>query len=276
MMKSYLKTKDHAVSQEEFELRHDSDLDMLITIPQPKQLAKYYESGDYISHTDSRKSFVDKIYQNVKKYSLSNKLKLISRYHNNEKTLLDFGAGTGDFLATAKAKGWQVVGVEPNDGARLKSTEKGITLLEDISQAKEKKFQVITLWHVLEHLPDLEIRIKQLTDNLENSGTLILAVPNFKSYDAKYYKEYWAAYDVPRHLWHFSKTAIEKLFEPHAMKLIATKPMIFDSFYVSLLSEKYKTGKQNFLKAMWIGLRSNINAWQTKEYSSHIYILRKA
>ena len=275
-MKSYLKTKDHSVSGEDFELRYDAELDMLITHPQPEQLGKYYESDAYISHTDASKSVVDRLYQTVKKYSLSKKVKLISKYAKDKKTVLDFGAGTGDFLATAKESGWQVTGVEPNIGARSKSTKKGIALSEDISQIGNQKFQIISLWHVLEHLPNVEQHIESLIEKLEEEGTLIIAVPNFKSYDAQHYKEFWAAYDVPRHLWHFSKNAIEKLFQRHGMKLVATQPMRFDAFYVSLLSEKYKTGQEGFIKAMLIGLISNIKAWRSKEYSSHIYILQKA
>ncbi len=274
-MKLYLKTKDHSVSGEDFELRHDPDLDMLITYPQPEELVKYYESEAYISHTDANKSVVDKVYQAVKKYSIAKKIRLISSYANGKKKVLDFGAGTGDFLQEARKKGWTITGVEPNPGAREKSTAKGIHLYKNLSEIKSEKFQIITLWHVLEHLPNLEDQIKMLTEILEQEGTLIIAVPNFKSYDAKYYREHWAAYDVPRHVWHFSKTAIEKLFKPHGMRLVRTKPMVFDSFYVSLLSEKYKTGKQNYCRAFYRGLRSNMGAWSSKEYSSHIYLLQK-
>ncbi|QCX01880.1 class I SAM-dependent methyltransferase [Aggregatimonas sangjinii] len=275
-MKSYLKTKDHSVSGEHFELLFDADLELLVTHPQPKDLGKYYESESYISHTDSSTSLIDKIYQIVKRYSLSKKGRLISQYAKNEKTLLDFGAGTGDFLLTAKNENWTVTGVEPHIGARAKSSEKGIALLEDISEIKSGKFEVITLWHVLEHLPDLNKQIEALVGKLEQEGTLIIAVPNFKSHDARHYKNFWAAYDVPRHLWHFSKKAIEKLFEPHDMKIIAVRPMLFDAFYVSLLSEKYKTGRQNYLKAFYRGLFSNMKAMRSKEHSSLIYILQKA
>ncbi|GAW89335.1 class I SAM-dependent methyltransferase [Flavobacterium psychrophilum] len=132
------------------------------------------------------------------------------------------------------------------------------------------------MWHVLEHVPDLENQIKLLKRLLKPNGTIIIAVPNYKSFDAKYYGEFWAAYDVPRHLWHFSKTAIEKLFANENMKLIKILPMIFDSFYVSLLSEKYKNGKMNFIKAFYIGLKSNMKAKRNLEYSSHIYVIKNS
>jgi 2-polyprenyl-3-methyl-5-hydroxy-6-metoxy-1,4-benzoquinol methylase len=275
-MKPYLKTKDFSVSQEIFELRHDEMLDMLVTHPQPQSLERYYESDDYISHTDSSKSIAEKLYQIVKRFSIRQKTKLIERYAGRTKTLLDIGAGTGDFMLAAKIRSWQVDGVEPNYDARMRAVEKGIGLMDRMEALPGKKYNIITLWHVLEHLPDLENQIIKLAWHLEEEGTLIIAVPNFKSYDAAYYKEFWAAYDVPRHLWHFSKLSIEKLFSKHGMKLIKTKPMIFDSFYVALLSEKYKFGKQNFLKAFCLGLWSNIKALNTKQYSSVIYILKKA
>lgn len=274
-MKSYLKTKDHSITGEHFELLIDTDLELLVTHPQPQDLGKYYESESYISHTDSRTSLIDKIYQIVKRYSLSKKVRLISQYAEKEKTLLDFGAGTGDFLLTAKNENWTVTGVEPHMGARTKSFEKGIELFEHLSEIRTGKFQVITLWHVLEHLPNLNNQIEALLQKLEQEGTLIIAVPNFKSHDAQHYKNFWAAYDVPRHLWHFSKTAIEKLFEPYGMKIIAVRPMLFDAFYVSLLSEKYKTGRQNYLRAFYRGLLSNMKAMRTKDYSSLVYILQR-
>lgn len=275
-MKPYLKTKDFSVTKESFELLHDKSLDMLVTKPQPENLDKYYQSESYISHTDADKTFTDKIYQAVKKFSLGKKVNLINGYAKTEKTLLDVGAGTGDFLITALNKNWNVDGVEPNHDAQIKAGEKGIEVFSDLDAVSNKKYQVITLWHVLEHLLNLETQIAKLVSLLDDNGTLIIAVPNFKSYDAKYYKTFWAAFDVPRHLWHFSHTAIEKLFLKHKMKVVKTKPMVFDAFYVSLLSEKYKSGKQHFIKAFFVGLWSNINALFTKEYSSRIYILKKA
>ena len=275
-MKVYLETKDYTLTGESFKLVHDPVLDMLVTEPQPVNLGKYYESEDYISHTDARKSLVDKMYHTVKGYNLKGKLSLIDSYAT-DKRLLDVGAGTGDFLLGAKNCGWEVLGIEPNDMARLKAKDKGVLLMEDLDAIPTgQKFEMITLWHVLEHLPDLESQIAKLVGLLTENGTLVVAVPNFKSYDATYYKEYWAAFDVPRHLWHFSKKSIQNIFAKHEMKVVSTKPMIFDAFYVALLSEKYKNGKQNFVRAFWIGLMSNIRALGSKEYSSLIYVIKKS
>lgn len=280
----YLTCKDNTVSNKNFDLVYHNDLDMLETFPQPKaeELSGYYESDDYISHTDSKETAIDKVYQIVKKHALANKLKLINSFEFSEKNLLDVGCGTGDFLLVCKNNGWKVAGVEPNAKAKITAEKKlkattDSEIYTEINQLNdEAQFDVITLWHVLEHVPNLEVYISALKKLLKPNGVLIVAVPNFKSYDAKYYKQFWAAFDVPRHLWHFSKKSIELLFAKHEMKVVKILPMWFDSFYVSLLSEKYKNGKGNFLKAFYIGLRSNIKAIATKEHSSLIYLLKNA
>lgn len=272
----YIKVQDYSVSNENFELLLDSDLELLKTHPQPalENLGSYYESADYISHTDSKRSLFEKMYHWVKSYSLKKKVRIINSYHNQKGSLLDIGAGTGDFLVTAKSAGWQTTGVEPNENAKKLAISKGISFENSIESIENQQFNVITMWHVLEHVPDVEYQIKQLKRLLKPNGTIIIAVPNYKSFDAQHYGKFWAAYDVPRHLWHFSKTSIEKLVSRENMKLVKILPMIFDSFYVSLLSEKYKTGKMNFIKAFWIGLRSNLKANSSKEYSSHIYVIK--
>jgi len=275
-MNSYLKTKDHSVTGEEFELVYHREIDMLITKPQPPDLDKYYQSDKYITHTDSSRSLIDKIYQGVKKISLILKLRLIDQYAQDDKSLLDVGAGTGDFLLAASHKGWVVAGVEPNWSARGKASEKEINLSADLESVMHRKYKIITLWHVLEHLPDLENQILKMMSMLEEEGTMVVAVPNFKSHDANFYKEFWAAYDVPRHLWHFSRESIAKLFSKYGMEVVDTKPLFFDSFYVSFLSEKYKGGRLGFIKGFFRGLFSTFAAFFTKEYSSLIYIIKKS
>ena len=274
--KHFLTVKDYSVSQETFDLYHDEILDMLITHPQPsmEDLGKYYESEDYISHTDSKRSLFEKLYHFIKNFALKNKLNLINSLQSNKGRILDIGAGTGDFLSVAKSNGWQTTGVEPSDRAKTIAINKGVSFVEQTSELENNSFDVISMWHVLEHVPDLDKQIKELKRLLKPKGSLIIAVPNFKSFDAKHYGKFWAAYDVPIHFWHFSKTAIKLLFEKEEMKLEKILPMKFDSFYVSLLSEKYKSGKMNFIKAFFIGLQSNWKANQHFEYSSHIYILK--
>ncbi len=275
--KKHLKIKDYLVSGEEFTLVENEFGDLLQTKPVPEieKLPEYYKSEKYISHTDTKKSFTEKVYHFVKGIALKQKVSLISSLNKGSGKLLDIGSGTGDFLVTAKENNWDVFGIEPNQDARILSEKKGVKVLKDLNEVSETNFDVITLWHVLEHVPDLENYIQQISSRLKPTGTLIVAVPNFKSKDAKHYNEFWAAYDVPRHLWHFSKTGIERLFSKHDFQLIKTKPMWFDAFYVSLLSEKYKTGKSNWVKAIFMGLYSNFSGLSTKEYSSHIYIIKK-
>ena len=272
----FLTVKDYSVSRETFDLVYDQQLDMLITTPQPslENLGKYYESVDYISHTDSKRSLFEKAYHFVKTIALKNKLNLINSLQLDKGSILDIGAGTGDFLSVAKNNGWHTIGVEPSEKAKAIAKKKGVSFVEHTSELGDHSFDVISMWHVLEHVPNLENQIKELKRLLKPSGTLLIAVPNFKSFDAKHYGKFWAAYDVPIHFWHFSKTAVKILFEKETMKLVKVLPMKFDSFYVSLLSEKYKTGKMNYVKAFFIGLRSNFKAKQNLEYSSHIYILK--
>jgi SAM-dependent methyltransferase len=270
----YLNCKDHLVSGEEFRLVMRSDFEILQTLPVPKDLSIYYDSENYISHTDSKKSFIDKIYRGVKRYMLAEKLKWISQVSSGEK-ILDIGAGTGDFLIAAKNKNFKISGIEPNAGARKLALEKGIKLQPDLSSFKGNSFNVISMWHVLEHVPDLDFQLNQLYRLLEPNGIVVIAVPNFKSFDAKYYKENWAAYDVPRHLWHFSQNGISELFKKYNFRKLQTKPLFFDSFYVSLLSEKNKKGNVSLIKAFNIGLKSNIKAQNTSEYSSLVYFFQK-
>ncbi len=271
-----LTCKDYTVSEEYFQLKYWDEYDMLVTYPQPKldELDSYYESEDYISHTDSKATLVDKIYQSVKRIMLNKKLEIVSSFNQNKGSLLDVGAGTGDFLNAAKNDGWSISGVEPNSKARSLANQKSILLVEDINQLPTQKYDVITLWHVLEHVPNLFEYIETLKSLLKENGILIIAVPNYKSYDATYYKEFWAAYDVPRHLWHFSSKGIKKLFAQFNFKLENTLPMTYDAYYVSLLSEKYKNSSFQKLKALKTGFLSNLKAKHSGEYSSLIYCFK--
>jgi len=265
---------DYTVSKESYELLMNPTYQMMVTLPVPSDLDNYYKSEDYISHSNANKSVFDKLYQGVRKYTLQKKLTLINSFDAPDKKLLDIGAGTGDFLATCKNKGWNVFGVEPSKEARIISESNGVKSVTDLTLLKEENFDVITLWHVLEHVENLLEYIEILKSKLKPKGVLIIAVPNYNSFDANYYKEYWAAFDVPRHLWHFSQESIRKLFSQVFMKVEKTIPMKFDSYYVSMLSEKYKSGRNKFLKAFYIGFLSNLKAKTTSEYSSLIYVIK--
>jgi 2-polyprenyl-3-methyl-5-hydroxy-6-metoxy-1,4-benzoquinol methylase len=272
-MEHFLDTKDFLVSGERFALMRDPVADLLMTRPRPDDLDAYYQSEDYLSHNDTAKGILAMAYRAVKKINIDWKLRLIDEYAGEHKSLFDFGAGTGDLLQAAQEKGYRVAGVEPNAQARNRAGEKGISLYDALPA--DKKFQIITLWHVLEHLPDPERELNKMKDLLHDNGTLFIAVPNFNSYDARYYGEFWAAYDVPRHLWHFSKKAMRLLLEKLDLEIVAIKPMRFDAYYISLLSEKYKTGSDRYFKAAYHGWKSNRKGNKNGEHSSLLFIIQK-
>ena len=269
-----LNCKDTTVSGDCFKVMMNKEYEMLVTFPVPADLGNYYKSETYISHTDSKKTFFDKIYQAVKNHTLKQKLMLLNSFKNEGKSVLDFGAGTGDFLKVCKNNSWAVLGIEPSEDARENAAKKGIHLKESLLDITNQKFDKITLWHVLEHVENLKSTIETLKRLLKPGGRIIVAVPNYKSYDATFYEEHWAGYDVPRHLWHFSQKAIHKLFSEVEMVVDKILPMKFDSYYVSLLSEKNKSGKSNPINAFYRGFLSNRKARSTTEYSSLIYVLK--
>ena len=268
-----LECKDYLVSGETFSLLHNAEYNILYTSPVPENISKYYESEDYISHSKEKKGFITFLYNSVRNISLKKKEILISSF-GLEKKVLDVGSGTGSFLSYCKTKGWKTFGVEPSKKARVIAKEAEIDLVKELNDIKETNFSIITLWHVLEHIPNLSETIQILKSKLSKNGRLIIAVPNFESYDAKTYKQFWAAYDVPRHIWHFSKKSISKIFERFNMDVEKIEPMKYDSFYVSLLSEKHKTGKNKFFKAFLNGFRSNYKAKKENNYSSLIYCIK--
>ena len=272
-----MKIIDYSISKEVFSIVYDKEIEGYRTSPTPDNLDFYYQSDDYISHTDANRTFFEKVYQVVKDQNLKYKKRLVNQYSLNKHSILDYGCGTGDFLLQMQKSNWNVSGIEPNLKAIKLAKQKGISIL-DFEELKKSssKFNVLTLWHVLEHLPDLNNKFRLFSDLLDQQGVLIIAVPNFKSWDAFHYKKFWAGYDVPRHLWHFSKKSIKLLAKKHNFELLDTHPMYFDSVYVSILSEKYKNASFSFLKGALKGIYSNLHAFfKTNEYSSQIYVLKK-
>jgi 2-polyprenyl-3-methyl-5-hydroxy-6-metoxy-1,4-benzoquinol methylase len=269
--------KDNMITKEDFRIVSCKSCGFHFSNPIPSidDIGRYYKSEEYISHSSSKKGFINSIYNRVRNYTLKQKVKLVSEFSTG-KNLLDVGSGTGHFLYQAKLGGFSVQGLEPDSDA-VSFAKQNFSLdldpLASLYTIEANSIDVITMWHVLEHVYNLEKDFSQLVHVLKPNACLIIAVPNMESYDAKYYKELWAAYDVPRHLYHFRKKDISYLAEKHNCKLVDVKPMKFDSFYVSMLSEKYKGG--NILKAFLVGLKSNIHAVKGGGYSSQIYILRK-
>ena len=277
-----LKAKDQTVSSEEFEIWQCDACLLRFTqgVPDKEEIVRYYKSENYISHSDIDKGLINSLYHKVRKRTLVSKKKLIEKYTGiSNGRLLDVGCGTGSFLNTMKQAGWSVTGLEPDNAARTKAKQLydlDIQPAEMLFKEMPATFDAITLWHVLEHVHDLHEYVSQLKILLKPDGRLFIAVPNYTCYDQEIYKAFWAAYDVPRHLYHFSPDAMISLLPEHQLKLKAIKPMLFDSFYVSLLSEKYKTGKVNLVMAFMNGLVSNYKALKDKEKcSSVIYIIGK-
>ncbi len=275
----FLVCKDYTVSQESFNIVSCKSCGFKFTNPRPDNsvLGNYYKAESYVSHTNSKKGIVNKLYHAVRNYTLKSKIKLVSSYVSRG-TILDYGCGTGMFLGAIKKVGWETYGMEPDDDARTIAKENADNVFSDKDRIQtyitDKKFNAITLWHVLEHVTDMPETLSFFKNRLNKDGVLIIAVPNHISFDAQYYKEFWAAYDVPRHIHHFEAKTMTQLLDTAGFKLIETKPMKFDSFYVSMLSEKYKTGSVNLFKAFWVGLRSNLKAKDSSTYSSTIYIFR--
>ncbi|HLG39523.1 MAG TPA: class I SAM-dependent methyltransferase, partial [Chitinophagaceae bacterium] len=248
--------------------------------PDAKSISPYYKAEDYISHTNISRGFVNRAYQFVRKRTMIKKRRLIEKYTGLKKgKLLDVGSGTGSFVNEMKQNAWQVTGLEPDEDARKVAAqlyELQLTDTRELYQLESGSFDAITLWHVLEHVHDLHACMQQLKSLLRNNGKIFIAVPNYTSLDARVYGEYWAAYDVPRHLYHFSPKAMTMLVEKNGLKINRQRPMWYDSFYISFLSSKYKTGKTNWIAAFFTGLRSNFKAMSNVEKcSSVIYIIEK-
>ena len=271
---------DHSTSKEKFTIVSCETCNFTFTNPRPKDesLGGYYKSDMYISHTNNTKGLFNWMYQTVRNHAIGTKVTLLKSLKRSG-THLDIGCGTGEFLNACKNEGFSTEGIEPSELARKQAIENfnlSVNENTNLEQFQNNKFDSISMWHVLEHIPNLNGTITQFDRVLNANGKVIVAVPNHKSWDAKYYKEYWAAWDVPIHLWHFSKETIELLFNKNGFKLIKTKPMLFDSFYVSLLSEEFKTGKKKFINGFIIGIISNIIGLFTKRgCSSTIYVFEK-
>jgi 2-polyprenyl-3-methyl-5-hydroxy-6-metoxy-1,4-benzoquinol methylase len=275
-----LTVADHSVSNEKFEIWECDDCSLRFTqnVPDQNSIGRYYQSSQYISHSNTKAGIVNKLYHLVRNFTLAQKKRLIIRRTGlNKGQLLDIGAGAGTFAAYMKSVGWSVTGLEPDATTRGKALQNyGIELQspEQLFRQIPNSFNAITMWHVLEHVHDLHGYLAEMKKLLKPGGVLFIAVPNYTSNDASRYEAAWAAYDVPIHLYHFSPASMKKLLTLHGLKVRSIQPMWFDSFYVSLLSEKYKTGKQRLIPGFLNGLISNLNALSDKtRCSSLIYIV---
>ncbi|MES1197830.1 MAG: class I SAM-dependent methyltransferase [Chitinophagaceae bacterium] len=277
-----LSTTDYTVSGETFMIIECNSCTLRFTqdVPDAVSILPYYKSEDYISHTNTSRGLINRLYKFVRLRTMITKRKLVEKSTGLAKgSLLDIGSGIGTFVNEMKQHGWHTTGLEPEPEAR--ETSKKLYNLDlkataELNKLPANSFDAITLWHVLEHVHDLHDHMQQLKILLKQNGRLFIAVPNYTSKDAEIYKQFWAAYDVPRHLYHFSPGSIKKLLEKNGLKLVQCKPMWYDSFYISLLSSKNKKGKADMVAAFWNGLSSDIKALSNVEKcSSVIYIISK-
>ncbi|GAA4456596.1 class I SAM-dependent methyltransferase [Nibrella saemangeumensis] len=276
---NYITCQDYLVSNQQFQIQQCSTCTLLLTNPRPDvvSIGHYYKSQDYISHTDGNTGLIDQLYRTVRTYTLRQKVNLIDEVNKGKGSMLDVGCGTGSFLEQCQAAGWEVSGVEPDPDAQAiaeKRLQKHIK--ENVHQIEVRPpFDVITMWHVLEHIPLVNESLKQIHSLLRPGGTLIIAVPNCQSWDAEHYMKWWAAYDVPRHLYHFSPTTLRKLVEKNGFNEVGRRPMLFDSFYIAMLSTKNRDGKTNYAESVINGLKSNFHARRTGNYSSLTYVFQR-
>ena len=268
--------RDEFLTHEEFHLCECLSCGLQYTMPRPSQdkIGQYYQSDEYYSHKENKKGFIPRLYEKVKSRNLKKKYKLATG-QMKPGTLLDIGCGVGDFLHTAEAKGWQCTGIEPSEDAKAiarQRTHAELFSSEAQEQFPDDSFDLITMWHVLEHVDNLDWQVEQLQRLIKPSGRIVIAVPNYKSYDGQFYKELWAAYDVPRHLSHFNKTTITKIFKTKGLKLVKTDKLVWDAYYISYLSEQYKHHNFPLVRGCFRGFISNIKARRSGEWSSMVYV----
>lgn len=277
----FLECTDYTVSKEQFTIVQCGSCGFRFTNPRPEEskAGAYYQSDDYISHSNTSKGLINGLYQRVRKITLKKKLQLVNSVSGKSGgALLDLGCGTGEFLNTCKQNGWSVKGIEPSPNAREYATKNyGLEVQNTGAWGAfgDNAFDAVTAWHVLEHVYDLAGTIQEVKRMLNTNGVFVVALPNCSSADAEFYGKYWAAYDVPRHIWHFTPAHVKTFFEKQGFKLESVLPMPFDAYYISMLSEKYKGGNVNYGRAVVHGYFSNSNAKKTgNTYSSQVYILR--
>ena len=277
--KTYVRLKDYFLSQEEFDIIECQNCGLLFTAPRPAPdvIGKYYQSDEYYSHQENKKGFVPKVYEMVKTLNVKNKVNMALQGLTKGK-LLDIGCGVGDFLCGVKAKGWDVMGIEPSDAAKdLAEKRLGFRPLApvDSTSLEDASFDVITLWHVLEHVDDLKFQTSEIVRLLKPGGRLVIALPNYQSFDCQYFNDKWAAWDVPRHLNHFSPDTLRSIICSVGFSYIDTKKLVWDAYYISFLSERYCGRSLPLIRGAWVGLRSNCKARRSGMYSSLVYRFEK-
>ena len=280
-LKVVLPVPDHFLTKEVFQVAECPTCGYCITNPRPPQesIGRYYQSADYISHSNSKQGLQARLYQVARTWAMGTKYKLVHSYQPHGK-VLDIGCGTGEFLAHLMSRGYQVEGIEPDVKAREQAiSNHSIAVVPSLEQVPNQEYyQVITMWHVLEHVPDVRATFKKLFALLADRGIIMIAVPDRESWDNEHYGAYWAAWDVPRHLTHFRRQDIHRLLHEHGFELLATKKMWLDAFYIAMLSERYKGAgtATALIKGIGYGALSNLqSALGKRPTSSSLYVARK-
>lgn len=279
---SHLQLKDYFLTQEAFEIVECDNCHLLYTTPRPTadEIGKYYQSENYYSHQENKKGFIPRLYEAIKKVNIKHKFEIATDEFElkNDGKMLEIGSGVGDFLHYAEQQGWDCYGAEPSeDAVKILQTKTKINVVkpEQIEDFPDASFDLICMWHVLEHVADLRWQIAQLKRLLKPNGRIVIALPNYQSYDAQYYKDKWAAYDVPRHLNHFSEEFMRKELNNCGLAYIKSERLVWDSFYISYLSEQYCQHNLALLRGAWLGLLSNLKARKSGQYSSLVYVFKE-
>jgi 2-polyprenyl-3-methyl-5-hydroxy-6-metoxy-1,4-benzoquinol methylase len=273
-----LVVEDKSVSKESFAIVQCTACGFQFTNPRPDpaSIGRYYESDAYVSHNSAAAGLINQAYKVARFFTMRRKVGLLNKVAPRKGNVLDYGCGTGHFLAACQSNGWKVQGLEPNARAREEAAQRvGQPITTDnLGSFEADSFDAITLWHVLEHIHDLNDTLRQLISLLKPDGTLLIAVPNVDSPDAQHYRQDWAAYDVPRHLYHFSPKTLMQLLKKHKMVVRDTLPLTLDAYYVSMLSEKNRAERgEGLLTVLRTGYQSNSQAARDQgNYSSLIYV----
>jgi len=218
--------------------------------PRPKfsGITYYYENDDYDPHRLENKSIFHTVYGWVQKIALRWKFKHISKFIRSG-NLLDIGGGGGRFCSYFKSKGWRVSLQDNSSKARFLAQEADIETYTLLSEIQSQQFDLITMWHSLEHIHAIDALFQNVNRLTSDDGFLVVAVPNINAPERKFLGKDWAPWDAPRHLYHFNYAQLSKLLRKYGWKIEFSMPMIQDTPYNILLSLNIKSP----LELIWGG-----------------------
>jgi 2-polyprenyl-3-methyl-5-hydroxy-6-metoxy-1,4-benzoquinol methylase len=270
---------DHLVTGEEFPLHQCNDCQFLYSgrLPSEADAQKYYDSPSYTPHATDRKNLMMRTIGFCRTFIRQPIKRTWVRKWSKKRmgTLIDIGSGTGEFAVFMQKSGWAVTCIEPNQDARNFCASQGLTVFDTdrVPTLPDHSFNVVTLWHVLEHVYDIHGTMQTIRRLLQPDGTAFIALPNYSSKEASWYGRMWTGYEMPRHPSHFSPATFAHLASMYDMEIVALRPFVLDAFYLSILSEQHRKGW--FISALFHGLASAIvGLLQPKLASSVLYVIR--